>query len=79
MPNPQTVLTKYAGNPIISPKDMPFPCETVYNSGAAKFKDKYVLLLRCGRQDGRSVWGLAMSEDGFHFQIHPEPVLQPGD
>ncbi len=75
MPNPQTVLTKYSGNPIISPKGMPFPCETVYNSGVAKFKDKYVLLLRCGRHDGRSVFGLAMSDDGYHFQIHPEPVF----
>jgi len=73
--HPQTVLTKYSGNPIISPKGMPFPCETVYNSGVAKFKDKYVLLLRCGRHDGRSVFGLAMSDDGYHFQIHPEPVF----
>jgi beta-1,2-mannobiose phosphorylase / 1,2-beta-oligomannan phosphorylase len=75
MINPKTVLQKYEGNPILSPKDMPFPCETVYNSGAARFKDKYVLLLRCGRLDGRSVFGLAMSEDGYHFVVHPEPVF----
>jgi predicted GH43/DUF377 family glycosyl hydrolase len=69
------ILKKYELNPILSPKDMPFPCETVYNSGAAKFKDKYVLLLRCGRHDGRSVFGLAMSDDGYHFEVHPEPVF----
>ena len=26
------VLTRYKGNPIIKPTDMPYPCETVYNS-----------------------------------------------
>ena len=70
------VLTRYKGNPIIKPSDMPYPCETVYNSGVAKYKDKYVLLLRCGRLHGMSEFGLAMSDDGFNFKIHPEPVMK---
>ncbi|QUI25793.1 glycoside hydrolase family 130 protein [Vallitalea pronyensis] len=69
------ILTKYEKNPIIQPKDMPFSCETVYNAGAAKMDEQYVLLLRCGRSDGRSVWGLALSDNGFDFEIHPEPVF----
>ncbi len=73
--NAGTVLRKYKGNPIITPGDMPFACETVYNAGAAMFRGKHVLLLRCGRHDGRSVWGLAMSEDGYRFKVHPEPVF----
>ena len=75
MPDAQTVLRKHEGNPIITPKDMPFPCETVYNAGATTYQGKQVILLRCGRHDGRSVFGLAMSEDGYHFKIHPEPVF----
>jgi predicted GH43/DUF377 family glycosyl hydrolase len=47
------VLKRYEGNPIIAPLDMPYPCEHVYNSGVAKYKDKYVLLLRCGRLHSR--------------------------
>ncbi|MBR5768974.1 MAG: glycosidase, partial [Clostridia bacterium] len=69
----KVMLKKYEGNPIITPKDMPFKCETVYNSGAAKLGDEYILLLRCGRTDGRSVFGLARSKDGYNFEIHPEP------
>ena len=71
----ESVLTRYKGNPIIKPADMPFPCETVYNSGATRFKDKYLMLLRCGRHHGRSEFGLAVSTDGFHFDVHPEPVM----
>ncbi|MBN1270061.1 MAG: glycoside hydrolase family 130 protein [Kiritimatiellae bacterium] len=70
------VLKRYEGNPIISPKDMPYPCEHVYNSGATRYKGKYLLLLRCGRLHSRSEFGLATSDDGFHFQIHPEPVMK---
>ena len=69
------VLKRYEGNPIIKPTDMPYPCETVYNSGVAKYNGKYVLLLRCGRLHGMSEFGLATSDDGFHFKIHPEPVM----
>jgi len=71
----RTVLTRFEGNPIISPKDMPYPCEHVYNSGATKMGDKYVLLLRCGRLHGRSEFGLALSDDGFNWKIEPEPVM----
>ena len=69
------VLERYKGNPIIKPSDMPYPCETVYNSGVAKYNGKYVLLLRCGRLHGMSEFGLATSDDGFNFKIHPEPVM----
>lgn len=71
------VLTRYKGNPIISAADMPYPCEHVYNSGAAKHKDQYVLLLRCGRLHSRSDFGVAFSDDGYNFKIHPEPVMTP--
>lgn len=73
--SPDSVLIKYPGNPIITPRDVPFPCETVYNSGAARLGDQYALLLRCGRYDGRSVFGLALSDDGYHFEVKPEPVF----
>lgn len=71
------VLKRYAGNPIIRPQDMPYPCEHVYNAGACRFRGKYLLLLRCGRLHSRSEFGLALSDDGYHFQIHPEPVMTP--
>jgi predicted GH43/DUF377 family glycosyl hydrolase len=71
------VLKRYEGNPIITPEDMPYPCEHVYNSAAAKYNGQYVLLLRCGRLHSRSEFGLAMSDNGYDFRIHPEPVMTP--
>ncbi|NCC52613.1 MAG: glycosidase [Spartobacteria bacterium] len=70
------VLKRYEGNPIITPKDMPYPCEHVYNSGVAKYKGQYVLLLRCGRLHSRSEFGVAFSDDGYNFTVHPEPVMK---
>ena len=79
MINATKVLTKYEGNPIIRPSDMPYPCETVYNSGVARLDGQYILLLRVGLHDGRSVFGLARSRDGFHFTVHPEPVFRKAE
>jgi predicted GH43/DUF377 family glycosyl hydrolase len=37
-------LTRHAANPIIRPKDVPFECPAVFNSGATMFNGKYLLL-----------------------------------
>ncbi|MDD5067454.1 MAG: glycoside hydrolase family 130 protein [bacterium] len=70
------VCKKYEKNPILTKKDVPYPCECVYNSGAVKFNDKYILLLRVLLLDGDSVFGLAESDDGYHFKVFPEPVAR---
>jgi len=36
-----------------------------------------VMLFRAHRRNGRSILGLAESEDGFHFRVRPEPFLVP--
>jgi len=71
------VVERFLDNPIISRQDIPFPCNSVFNAGAVKLGDEYILLLRIEDMQGRSVLGLACSEDGYHFTIHDEPVMTP--
>ena len=71
------VIHRWEGNPIITIEDIPFPCNTVFNAACAKYKDEYILLLRVEDLTGRSVFALARSNDGYHFDVQPEPVMQP--
>ena len=58
-------------------KDVPYPVETVHNAGVVKHQGRYIMLFRSHRRNGRSIIGLAESEDGFHFRVRPEPFLEP--
>jgi predicted GH43/DUF377 family glycosyl hydrolase len=71
------IVTRYSENPILTPKDVPYPVETVHNAGAVKFGDQYLLVFRSHRRNGRSILGLAESDDGFHFRVRPEPFMVP--
>ncbi|MBD3346186.1 MAG: glycosidase [Chitinivibrionales bacterium] len=71
------IVRRYSGNPILTKEDVPYPVETVHNAGMAKFNDRYIMLFRSHRRNGRSVIGLAESSDGFHFDVRPEPFLIP--
>lgn len=39
-------LKKYAGNPILTANDVPFPAAQIYNAGVTKFNGKYVMIFR---------------------------------
>ncbi|MFH1330002.1 MAG: glycoside hydrolase family 130 protein [Actinomycetota bacterium] len=74
----RSIIQRYPGNPILTKRDVPYPVETVHNAGVVKHGDTYIMLFRSHRRSGRSIIGLARSEDGFHFQVAPEPFLTPG-
>jgi len=73
------IIHRWEGNPIISVEDIPFRCNSVFNAGAAIHNGEYILLLRVEDLNGRSVFALARSNDGFHFTVDPEPVMTPSD
>ena len=73
----EPIIRRYEGNPILTKEDVPYPVETVHNAGVTKFGAKYMMLFRSHRRNGRSIIGLAESEDGFHFRVRPEPFLVP--
>jgi predicted GH43/DUF377 family glycosyl hydrolase len=73
----QSIIERYAGNPILTKKDVPYPVETVHNAAVVKYNGKYVMLFRAHKRNGRSIIGIADSGDGFNFTVRPEPFLVP--
>lgn len=73
----QALIKRYTNNPILTKEDVPYPVATVHNAGMAKYNNKYIMLFRSHKLNGRSIIGKAVSEDGFNFQVDPEPFLTP--
>ena len=73
------LVRRFDKNPILTKDDIPYPVETVHNAGAVKHNGRYILLFRSHRRTGRSIIGLADSDDGFSFRVHPEPFLEPSN
>ncbi len=71
------MVHRYAHNPILTRDDIPYPVATVHNAGVTKFQGKYLMLFRSHLDSGRSILGLARSDDGFAFTADPEPFLVP--
>ena len=70
-------LKRHPKNPILTPREMPFPCYTVMNTGATWFEDKVLLILRVEYCDRETHFHIATSEDGIRFDIEPSPVELP--
>ena len=71
------IVKRYNKNPILTKEDVPYPVATVHNAGVVKHNDRYIMLFRAHRHNGRSIIGRADSEDGFSFTVHPKPFLTP--
>ena len=74
---PERIVRRYEANPILTPEDIPYPVETVHNAGVCKFDGKYLMLFRAHRANGRSILGLAESDDGYKFKPRREPFMTP--
>jgi len=70
-------LERYEGNPILTARDFPQEVNSVFNAGAIKCDDEYILLNRVQRLDGTSCLWVARSRDGYHFTPDPEPAMLP--
>jgi predicted GH43/DUF377 family glycosyl hydrolase len=70
-------FVKHDKNPIIRREDVPYPCNTVFNAAACRYKDEYILLLRIEDLAGRSHLTLARSKDGVDFAIDEKPWIVP--
>lgn len=70
-------IKRYKGNPILTKEHVPYPVETVHNAGMVKHNDRYIMLFRSHRRNGRSIIGIAESLDGFRFTVHDKPFVTP--
>ncbi len=77
---PAKPLTRYAGNPVLSPiKEHPWESKYVLNTAAFRVKDRVYLLYRAYGDDEVSRIGLAVT-DGYNvLERLPEPVFVPQD
>lgn len=73
----EPIIMRYKGNPILTKDDVPYPVETVHNAGVVRHEDRYIALFRSHLRNGRSIIGLAESDDGFRFRVRPEPFITP--
>ena len=71
------VIDRYQNNPILTKDDVPYPVATVHNAAVIKHKGKYIMIFRSHKLNGRSILGLAASEDGFNFKVQKEPFMVP--
>ena len=71
------LVTRYKDNPILTKHDVPYPVETVHNAGATKFEGRYILLFRSHLHNGRSILGIARSDDGYNFLVDSKPFMVP--
>ena len=73
----QDIVRRYAQNPILTKAQIPYPVETVHNAAVVKHNDEYIMLFRSHLRTGRSIIGIARSNDGFHFTAAAAPFLTP--
>ena len=69
----------HEANPILRPQGDGWESASVYNPAAVVKDDQVVLLYRAHADDIVSHVGLATSDDGIHFERHPDPVLSPSE
>ena len=71
------LIKRYHNNPILTKDDVPYPVATIHNAGVIKFNSKYIMIFRSHKLNGRSILGLAESDDGFKFKVQQEPFMAP--
>jgi len=70
---------RYAGNPLLTAADWPYPIHTVFNPGAIRLASgETLLLVRAEDRRGISHLTVARSNDGVtDWRIDPEPTFAP--
>ena len=82
-------IVKYAGNPILSAKDIPYDASLIFNAGVTKYEGKYVMIFRNDYGSSEEIYntkkfdgtnlGIAFSDDGINWNVKPEPFLKLED
>ncbi len=74
-------ITRYPGNPVLSAADVPYHATLIFNAGVCKYQGKYVMVFRNDYGDAEKKklegvnQGLATSDDGIHWIVHPKPLF----
>src|SRR4030042_1552225 len=71
------LVSRYECNPLLTKDDIPYPVQTVHKAGVTKYDRRYIMLFRSRLDTGRSIIGLAESEDGYNCKARPKPFMTP--
>jgi predicted GH43/DUF377 family glycosyl hydrolase len=71
------LIQRYKNNPILTKDDVPYPVATVHNAAVVKVDETYVMIFRSHKMNGRSILGMATSDDGLHFRVDDKPFMVP--
>lgn len=71
------LIERYQNNPVLTRDDVPYPVATVHNAAVVKHDGQYMMVFRSHLHNGRSILGLAVSDDGYHFTVRKEPFMTP--
>ncbi len=73
------LISRYQYNPVLTKDDVPYEVATVHNAAVVKHQGKYMMVFRAHKLNGRSILGIAESEDGFNFEVKNKPFMTPSD
>lgn len=71
------LIKRYQYNPILTKDAVPYPVATVHNAAVVKHEGKYIMVFRSHKLNGRSILGIAESNDGYTFQVNDKPFMIP--
>ena len=71
------IVHRCESNPIMTIRELPFPCADICNAGAIRLGKEYVLLVTVQGLDGTYAIYAARSPDGFRFAVDALPILSP--
>lgn len=69
------LVTRYSKNPNHARNDVPYVVATDHNAGVIKHNSENIMLFRSHKLNGRSILGLARSNDCFNFKVEQRPFL----
>ena len=71
------LIKRYQYNPILTKENVPYPVATVHNAAVVKHEGKYIMVFRSHKLNGRSILGMAVSNDGYSFKVNEKPFMIP--
>ena len=71
------LIKRYQYNPILTKDAVPYPVATVHNAAVVKHEGKYIMVFRSHKLNGRSILGIAVSNDGYNFKVNDKPFMIP--
>ncbi|XHR31186.1 MAG: glycoside hydrolase family 130 protein [Chthoniobacteraceae bacterium] len=77
LPPASRVLKKHPSNPVLYPGKFPEGVMYVFNPGAIRFQDEYIIIADAATYAQPVVFWIARSKDGVHFAPDPAPLNWP--